>query len=638
MKHLFSSYKIKDIELKNRIVMPALASFLIKNDGSITEKTIEHYRRRAAGGPAMVIMEASAVSPEGVVSSHQSRIYDDRFTEGLLKIADAIKAEGAVAAIQLHHGGRQTSERVIHQRPLAPSPIPCPTIKGDVEPLTYDGIQKMVQKFGDAAVRAHEAGFELIEIHGAHGYLVNQFLSRFSNIREDGYGGSIEGRTRFAKEIVQEIRYRLGAKIPISFKISAQEFVEKGLTVGESIKILKILTEAGVDIVQVSAGNDATPEWICQPMFMKKGCLVDSAETIKKALRIPVMAVGRISDPRHADKILEKNQADLVCIGRGLLADPEMPRKAMEGRLDEIRICIACNTCMATIFQKGRVECLVNPALGREKEMAFVPAQKKKKIMVIGGGPSGLSVAWIAAKRGHDVHLFEKRPMIGGQLITGSRTGYKKEILSLIDFQKRQMELFGVRCHLNCKVTAGDVKTENPDVVVLATGSIPIIPAIEGIDKKMVFPFDVILNGGSPGRRQTVVIGGGPTACEVAYHLSEDGYPVTIVEMLPKIGKKLEAMTKKMLLSRLKKNNVRLMPGYKVNRIEKNLVVVVGMDRQERFIQADLVVVAVGNRPNRAVYDQIKALDLEVHRIGDCHDPRSAKEAILEGTVLGLSI
>ncbi|MEJ2024534.1 MAG: NADH:flavin oxidoreductase, partial [Deltaproteobacteria bacterium] len=222
MHSLFNPFRIRGVELENRIVMPALASFLIESDGSITDKTVEHYRLRAAGGPAMVIMEACAVSPEGIVSSHQARIDHDRYLEGLSKIAKVMKSEGAVPALQLHHGGRQTSIRVIKQKPLAPSPLPCPAISGDVEPLTREGIAALVKKFGDAAERAVAAGFELIEIHGAHGYLINQFLSRFSNIREDEYGGDIGGRTRFAREVVQEIRNRVEEQFPISFKISAQ--------------------------------------------------------------------------------------------------------------------------------------------------------------------------------------------------------------------------------------------------------------------------------------------------------------------------------------------------------------------------------------------------------------------------------
>ena len=249
MENLFSPFKITTVKLANRIVMPPLASFLLGEGGTITDAAVEHYRRRAAGGPALVMMEACAVSPEGIVSPNQARLDQNRFIDGLFKIANTMKSEGAIPAVQIHHGGRQTSAKVIRRKPLAPSPLPCPTIRGDVEPLTIDGIQNLVQKFGDAAERAHQAGFELIEIHGAHGYLINQFLSNFSNIREDRYGGNIEGRTRFAKEIVIEIRKRMGQEFPISFKISAEEYVAGGLTTEESIKILNILVDAGVDVV-----------------------------------------------------------------------------------------------------------------------------------------------------------------------------------------------------------------------------------------------------------------------------------------------------------------------------------------------------------------------------------------------------
>ena len=638
MKHLFTPFQIKNITLQNRIVLPPLASFLIGKDGKITDQTIEHYRRRAAGGPAMVMMEACAVTPEGVVSKNQARIDDDRIVGGLSKITAALKTEGAIPALQIHHAGRQTSPKVINRRPLAPSPLACPTIKGEVEPLTVDHIQELVQRFADAAVRGHQAGFELLEIHGAHGYLINQFLSNYSNIREDEYGGDTAGRTRFAREIIQEIRKRLGPDYPISFKISAQEFVPKGLTVEESIKILSILIEAGVDIVQVSAGNDLTPEWICQPMFMKKACLAESAASIKKALKIPVMTVGRINDPWTADSVIADGMADLVCIGRGLMADPELPIKAKAGRFDEIRTCIACNTCMQSIFRYGRLECLVNPSLGREKEMQIIPTERRKKVMVIGGGPGGLNAAWVAAKRGHDVHLYEKQSFLGGQLVPGSRTAYKREMQSLINFQKKQVELHGVSCHLDQNATPETVRDAKPDVVILATGSKPILPSVEGISGETVTTFDTVLNGKNQTNRQTVVIGGGATGCEVAYHLSDSGSPVTIVEVLPKIGGDLEAITKKILIQKLKENNVRILTEHRLLRTDKEGVVVAGPDGIEKRIEADRVVVAIGIQPDDTIHKKIRDLGFETHVIGDCLKPRSAKAAIFEGAKIGRSI
>jgi 2,4-dienoyl-CoA reductase-like NADH-dependent reductase (Old Yellow Enzyme family)/thioredoxin reductase len=638
MEKLFTPFRIKNCYFKNRIVMPGLASFLIENDGSITDKTIEPYRRRAAGGPAMVIMEACAVSSDGIVSLHQARIHEDRLIEGLSRIAAVMKAEGAIPAVQIHHSGRQTSPRVINRKPWAPSNLPCPTIHGEVEPLSVLGIQEIVQKFGDAAVRAVQAGFELLEIHGAHGYLINQFLSKFSNIRQDAYGAGLEGRARFAKEVIIEIRKRIGKEFPLSFKISAQEFLPDGLTTDESIEILKMLVPAGIDVVQVSAGNDGTPEWICQPMFMKKACLVDSASQIKKALNIPIMAVGRINDPLLADQIIKNNQADLVCMGRGLLADPELPKKAQEGRLSDIRICIACNTCMESIFRKGQVECLVNPVLGHEKEMEMQPAQKLKKVMVVGGGPGGLNVAWVAAKRGHDVHLYEKSPVLGGQLNLGSITQYKKELLSLINFQKHQIEKFGVKTYLNTEVNLGQIKACNPDVIVLATGSLPNRPALEGMDKPIVFTLPEVLNGKRPKMKKCVVIGGGASGCEVAHHLAANDCSVTVIEQLPKIAEQMETITRKVLLRELKTLKVTLRTECRLVRIEDQGARVRDKEGREFLLEADAVIIAIGNKPDNALYDQVQSLGIPVHRIGDCIEPRSAKAAIYEGAVIGRRI
>jgi 2,4-dienoyl-CoA reductase-like NADH-dependent reductase (Old Yellow Enzyme family)/thioredoxin reductase len=638
LEHLFSPLSLKGIQLKNRIVMPPLASFLIEDDGSVTEKTIEHYKRRAAGGPAMVIMEAHAVSPEGIVSHHQARIYDDCYVEGLSRIVNVIKAEGAVPAIQIHHGGRQTSAKVIKQKPFAPSNLPCPTIRGDVEPLTAEGIQRIVRHFGEAARRAVQAGFELIEINGAHGYLINQFLSRFSNIREDRYGGDAAGRARFAFETVQEIRKATGPDFPLSFKISAQEFVPDGLTVEESLEILKEIIPAGVDMIQVSAGNDASAEWICQPMFMEKACLADSAGIIRRALQMPVMAVGRINDPQVAEAILAEEKADLVCIGRGLLADPEMPKKAQQGRLDDIRICIACNTCMESIFRRGRIECLVNPTLGREKEMELKPTETPKKVMVIGGGPGGLHVAWVAARRGHDVHLYEKQAQLGGQLNLGSVTKYKKELLSLIGFQKRQVEKSGIKTHLNCEVTLDTVGREKPDVVVLSTGSIPVKPPVPGIDKPIVRTLAQAFDSEHLARMKTVVIGGGATGCEVAHHLSESGGSVTIVEQLEKLAGQLESMTRKVLLKQLRENHVQFLTGSRLAKVEDHGVVITLPDGRESFIEAEAVVIAIGNRPDNRLYEQIKSTGVPVYQIGDCLEPRSAKAAIFEAADIGRAI
>jgi thioredoxin reductase len=434
------------------------------------------------------------------------------------------------------------------------------------------------------------------------------------------------------------VRKRVGEDFPISFKISAQEFVPDGLDVEESIEILELLVAAGIDIVQVSAGNDATPEWICQPMFMDKACLADSAARIKKALRIPVMTVGRINDPLVADAIIRDGKADLVCMGRGLLADPEMPKKAQQGNLDDIQICIACNTCMESIFRKGRVECLVNPTLGREKEMEMRPAEKRKKIMIVGGGPGGLHAGWVAATRGHEVHLYEKQSRLGGQLNLGSVTKYKKEILSLIDFHIKQVEKAGIRIHLNAEVTPETIHREKPDVVILCTGATPLLPNVPGIDRPIVVQLSEVMNGDPPQHRKAVVVGGGATGCEVAHHLAEHGSSVTIVEQLPKIALNLESITRKVLLKELRERGVRFLTGRRLSRVEETGVVVTAEDGTETFVEADSVVVAIGNKPDNSLYEEIRTLGIPLYQIGDCLEPRSAKAAISEAATIGRTI
>jgi pyruvate/2-oxoglutarate dehydrogenase complex dihydrolipoamide dehydrogenase (E3) component len=276
--------------------------------------------------------------------------------------------------------------------------------------------------------------------------------------------------------------------------------------------------------------------------------------------------------------------------------------------------------------------------LGREKEMAFVPTVQPKKIMVVGGGPGGLNLAWVAAKRGHEVDVYEKRGELGGQLLPGSIPGHKAELRTLIQFQEKQAEIFGVKCHLNIEVSAEDIKALNPDVVILATGSLPALPAVEGIDKDIVLSFEDVLNGGSFDFKSVVIVGGGPTGLELALHLSEHGISVTVIEMLPQAGKGLEAMTKKIILTKLKENNVAISTDTRLLKIEDNGAVVANRDNQELFLKADKVVIATGTRPNTRLYDQIKSFGFEIHQIGDCLEPRSAKEAIYESAVLGRRI
>lgn len=635
LEFLFSPFTIKGLKLDNRIVMPPMGVFL-GDQGEATDQTLAYYQRRARGGAGLVMVEAAGVAPEGVVSPHQMRIYDDAHVKGLKRIAQVIKAEGIPAGIQIHHAGRQVSSKVIGQPPYAPSNLRCTAIKGEVQPLDLQGIERIVGLFGDAAERALAAGFDLIEVHGAHGYLINQFLSAYSNNRQDDYGGSVSNRARFAVEIVQEIRRRLGSKLPISFKISAQEFIPDGLTVEQSLEIVKILKEAGIDTVQVSAGCDATPEWISQPMLMERGCLVDSAWTIRQAVDIPVMCVGRINGPFLANEILRDEKADLVCMGRALLADPDLPVKARQKKYDEIRRCVACNTCINSIFKKGQVECLVNPELTREQELAILPAKVRKKVVVVGGGPGGAEAAWTAACRGHETVLLESGPELGGQIRLGSIPGYKKELLNIIRFHRHQLESHEVSCRFNHQANFESVLELKPDAVILATGGRPVLPEfLEGRDN--VVEYQEVLEGKISLHNEVAVVGGGPTGCEVALELAEKGYRVSILEMLERLGKQYEAMTRKLIVNRMKSLGVTIFTGCCITSYDGRRLIFDNEDHQES-LDVPMVILALGARPVDDLEEPLKQSGVEVVKIGDCKQPRSIKEAIYEGALAGRNV
>ena len=635
LTHLFSPFTIKGLTLDNRIVMPPMGVFL-GDQGQATEQTLAYYQRRARGGAGMVMVEASGVAPEGVVSPQQMRLYDDAHITGLKRVAQTIKDEGIPAGIQIHHAGRQVSSKVIGRPPYAPSNLRCTAIKGEVEPLDIQGIERIVSLFGDAAERAVAAGFDLLEVHGAHGYLVNQFLSEYSNNREDAYGGSVAGRARFAVDIVKEIRKRVGTDLPISFKISAREFVENGLTVEQSVEIIRLLEEAGIDVVQVSAGCDATPEWISQPMLMERGCLVDAAWTIRKTVRIPVMCVGRINGPFLAEEILRDGKADLVCMGRALLADPDLPNKARQERYEEIRRCVACNTCINSIFKKGQVECLVNPELTREQELAIFPAPGKKKVVVVGGGPGGAEAAWTAAYRGHDTVLLESGPELGGQIRLGSIPGYKKELLNIIRFHRHQLRHYGVDCRFNHQAVPESILSLNPDAVILATGGKPAMPDfLKGRDN--VFEYLQVLEGKIPLKQKLAVIGGGPTGCELALELAEKGYTVSILEMLERIGKQYEAMTRKLIVNKMKSLGVNIFTKCCITDYDGQRLVF-NNENHQGSLDVPMVILALGARPVDSLEAPLQQGGIEVLKIGDCKEPRSIKEAIYEGALAGRKV
>ncbi len=409
---LLEPVKIGAMELRNRIVMPPMCTNFASETGAVTQRLIDYYVERARGGVGLVTVEATCVdSPVGRLSPLQLCVDDDKFIGGLNDLVEAIQEKGAKISLQLHHAGRQTTLAVTGgAQPVSASETVYKDVKARALPA--EGIECVVGRFGESAKRAKAAGFDAVEIHGAHGYLIAQFLSPYVNKRIDEYGGDPEKRMRFVLEVLEETRKRVGLDFPIIFRLSGEEFVEDGLTLKEAKGIAQRLERAGVDALHVTAGVGGTI-WPVQPMAVPRGCLVHLAEGIKEVVGIPVIAVGRINNPTLAEEILRDGRADLVSMGRALIADPELPRKVAEGRLDDIRMCTAClRGCSERFNAYLRISCTVNPAVGREKEYMVKPADKPKKVLVVGGGAAGLEAARVAALRGHEVTLYEKEATV----------------------------------------------------------------------------------------------------------------------------------------------------------------------------------------------------------------------------------
>lgn len=639
---LFSPIKVGNIELKNRIIMAPMGTGSGNVGGTVSEKMIRYYTRRAMGGVSMIIVETTTVDPSGLISETRLRIDDDRYLEGLSVLAREIKAHGAKAAIQLSHRGRQASKEEIGALPVAPSALPAPGHKEKPRELASEEIYQLIDSFAEGARRAKDAGFDAIEIHGAHGYLICQFLSKSSNIRTDEFGGDLTGRSKFATEIVKQIRKTVGNGFPIIFRFSADEHVENGITIEEAKIIAQLLEDAGADALHISAGNYETFEWVVQPMTLPRGCLVNLAAEIKSVATVPVITVGRINNSILAESILQEKKADLIALGRPLIADPDFPIKAAEDREKEIRRCIACNMCVdSRVRLKTDIKCSVNPEFGKEEEYNYKPAKSTRRILVVGGGPAGMEAARVAKIRGHQVILCEATDRLGGQLILAAKSPSKKEIASITEYYEYQLKRLGVSIEFNNKVTPELVQKIRPDVIIIATGAIPINASDLGIesDHKYVFTSHdvlgekVVLTG-----NDIVIIGAGSVGCETAEFLSEKGMKITFIEMLDEAATDMERYTRKLLFECLAECNTDMLLRSNVKRIDKERVIYSDPEGKNHSIKASSVIMAVGSMSNNPLVNSLDKKEYSIFEIGDCVEPRSIMDAISEGFSIACEI
>ncbi len=629
---LFQPIEISGLQLKNRLVVPPMGTGFANEDGTVSERLIRYHETRARGGFGLIILEVTAVDGvEGKGSGHQLSIYDDRFIPGFKRLTERVHSAGAKVGIQLYHPGRVTAPAVIGGRqPVGPSPVPDPIWRQPTRELSIEEIRNLVEAFAQGARRAKEAGFDMVELHGAHGYLISQFMSAYANKRTDEYGGDFEGFMRFPVEIVRRIRQLVGVDFPISFRISAEERVPNGRTLSESIEAAKRLVKEGVNIVHVSIGVMESSAFTSAPPDMEQGFNAEAAAAFRKTLSAPIIAVGRIHTPQVAANIISSGKADLVAIGRQSLADPEWPNKVAAGREDDIVRCLSCNEgCIEGLVTWGRqsITCVQNLALGKEAEYATPRATRRKKVLIAGGGPAGLEAARTAALWGHQVVIYEKEKVLGGQVNIAVIPPTKEIYKEVIGSRVKAITGLGVEVHLGEAVTPDTVKKISPDVLIVATGSKPLIPNIAGVDRKNVFTASEVLKGAKVGDR-VVVVGGGLVGCETADYLAQQGKQVTIVEMLRHTARDIGPAARYFLRRRMAEKGIKILTSTTVEEITDEGVKIRTEHGGQILSPVDTVVLATGAEPVNELAEVVKGLVPEVYVVGDAARPGKILAAV----------
>jgi len=627
--NLIAPIKIGNVEIRNRGVMPSMVTNYCNEDGSVTDRFIAYHEARAKGGVGLIIVEAAFVDPIGKGFTKQIGIDNDRLIPGLKKLTDQIHKHGAKIAIQIYHGGRQANEMVTCQPLVAPSAIPCPVMQSMPKELSVGEIKELINKFADGAERAKKAGFDAIEIHGAHGYLINQFLSPNSNHRTDEYGGSLENRRRFPLEVLEAVRNRVGDDFPIIYRITTDEFLPDGLVIEDTAEFSKVLVKNGINAINVSGSTYAAGRTSSGSDDIL-GVYVENANVIKQAINsaVPVIVANRIKTPQFADEVIGNGKSDMIATGRALISDADFYQKVQNGSADEIRTCLSCNHCISELMAGVPISCLQNPLTGNELDYDLaMQTETNKKVLVVGGGPGGMEAAVIAAGKGHLVTLCEQSDHLGGNVIPGSKPPYKFELLAAIDYLKTMLKKYDVTVKLNTKMDAKMIKDEKADVVILASGSLPIVPRISGIDLDYVISAEDALLGNKFVGENVVVIGGGSVGLETAELLVDQGKNVTVIEMLEEILADMSPVLKGGLLNRISKSPIKVFTCEKVMEIKDHVVIT---DKQT-IDKVDTIILSVGYKANNSLITQLQESNVDFKVIGDAIKPRKIYNAIKEG-------
>ncbi len=620
---IFEPIQCGPMRLKNRIEFTPMVSCHADADGRVTQELVDYLGMQARTGAGLITIGDTVVdrtTGDGFMGALSMTRETDIL--GLSRLAEEVHKYGAKLSVEMNHGGNTAIPELLESDALGVTTTPMPGKSRYVKMLDQKSIDKIVKQFGDCADRLMRAGFDAVMIHAAHGNLITQFLSPASNTRIDWYGGSLENRSRFAMEILEEVYSRVGGKIAIDMRISAEERIKGGMEIEEVIEFLKN-AEKYLDKVHISTGLITNPECIkycLQPSLIEHNINVKSAARIKKELSIPVTVVGSISTLDDAEEILKTGEVDLIGMARALIVDGETVTKGYRGQEDKIRPCIRCYNCLKEIFPGKQVRCSLNPVVGQETKYHDMPfAKVKKNVMIVGGGPAGMQAAQTAIDRGHDVTLFEKGAELGGLLHEASTLEFKEDLRIYKDWMIKTTHNCGAKINLNTEVTAKMIEEINPDALIIATGSTALVPPIDGVDNALMVA-DV--DAGKVKLGQNVVIcGGGLSGTESAIALAKQGKNVTIIDMqkADDLCQDIFMANRIALMDLIQEYNVKIIDEVKIEKINSDGVEIIDKKWNRSVVSADSIVLALGMIPTSKVVNELCEIVPETYVVGDCH-------------------